>query len=375
MAISCYQCGSVLGSGRYCLRCGADVSVYRKIVRLSNRYYNIGLERARLRDLTGAVEALSRSLQIDKRNIQARNLLGLVLYEMGETVDALCEWVISTNYQTEDNPASGYVLELQNNRLELDTANQGIRKFNVALDHARHSNEDLAIIQLQWVLQQHPKMLKAHELMALLHIWAGDDAKAEKEAKYVLKIDRGSLFCQNILKELGNAPRSEAAKTISRMGDKARKALAAVQDENKRLSEATKGRPGFLLRFLLGLLILACAFFGIISPTVSRRKQTAVGDAVSLYAEKLEEARLEKADSEEKAAAYEVFLAMSRLDYVEDREKIEALFAELTPGGVDSQIYRELYDYWRDRLAPSETIAVSTEEGTEQETEAEPNND
>ena len=39
----CYQCGSTLGSGKYCLRCGADVSVYRRIVRRSNGFYNVGL--------------------------------------------------------------------------------------------------------------------------------------------------------------------------------------------------------------------------------------------------------------------------------------------------------------------------------------------
>ena len=71
----CYQCGSQLGSGHLCLRCGADVSIYRKIVRASNGLYNAGREKARLRDLTGAVEALSKSLQLNKRNTNARNLL------------------------------------------------------------------------------------------------------------------------------------------------------------------------------------------------------------------------------------------------------------------------------------------------------------
>ena len=102
----CYRCGNKLGSGRYCLHCGADVTQYRRIVRLSNRFYNHGLEKAQVRNLSGAVEDLSRALEIDKRNITARNLLGLVYYEMGETVQALCEWVVSTHYQPENNPAS-----------------------------------------------------------------------------------------------------------------------------------------------------------------------------------------------------------------------------------------------------------------------------
>ena len=70
----CYRCGNKLGSGRYCLHCGADVTQYRRIVRLSNRFYNHGLEKARVRNLSGAVEDLSRALEIDKRNTSARNL-------------------------------------------------------------------------------------------------------------------------------------------------------------------------------------------------------------------------------------------------------------------------------------------------------------
>ena len=149
MSMLCYQCGSTLGAGKFCLRCGADVQQYRKIARLANRYYNEGISRANVRDLSGAAEALQRCLGIDKRNIPARNLLGLVLYEMGETIDALAEWVVSTNYLPHDNPAESYVASLQKNRTELDTASAAIHKFNVALDHARAGNTDLAMIQLQ----------------------------------------------------------------------------------------------------------------------------------------------------------------------------------------------------------------------------------
>ena len=88
----CYRCGNGLGSGRYCLHCGADVTRYRQIVRMSNRYYNHGLEKARVRDLSGALEDLSRALEIDKRNIAARNLLGLVLYEMKPFVRSVNGW-------------------------------------------------------------------------------------------------------------------------------------------------------------------------------------------------------------------------------------------------------------------------------------------
>ena len=55
---------------------------------LSWLYYNQGLEQAAARDLSGATTKLRQSLQLNKRNIQARNLLGLIYYETGEVIAA-----------------------------------------------------------------------------------------------------------------------------------------------------------------------------------------------------------------------------------------------------------------------------------------------
>ena len=48
----CYKCNSVLTDNDYCLKCGADVSVYKIVVKSSNSYYNLGLAKAQVRDLT-----------------------------------------------------------------------------------------------------------------------------------------------------------------------------------------------------------------------------------------------------------------------------------------------------------------------------------
>ena len=82
---------------------------YRKIISTSNLLYNRGLEQAEVRDLSGAIATLKEALRYNKYNTRARNLLGLVYFEMGETVDALAEWVISKNLQPVDNLASEYL--------------------------------------------------------------------------------------------------------------------------------------------------------------------------------------------------------------------------------------------------------------------------
>ena len=49
----------------------------KKIVYHSNYWYNDGLRKAQMRDMSGAVASLRRSLQFNRENIAARNLLGL----------------------------------------------------------------------------------------------------------------------------------------------------------------------------------------------------------------------------------------------------------------------------------------------------------
>ena len=128
----CYRCNNEAGTQNRCPICGADLHVFQKVLRLSNMYYNDGLQKAEVRNLSGAIISLKKSLKFNKYNIDARNLLGLVYYEMGEVVDALSEWVISKSYQQDDNIAGRYLDELRQNRAQLDGINQTIKKYNQA---------------------------------------------------------------------------------------------------------------------------------------------------------------------------------------------------------------------------------------------------
>ena len=128
----CYKCGHEAGREEQCPSCGADISVFQRIVKISNEYYNDGLQKSKVRNLSGAIISLKQSLKFYKYNIDARNLLGLVYYEIGEVVQALSEWVISANYQPEDNIATKYLKDVHNNRNQLEAANQTIKKYNQA---------------------------------------------------------------------------------------------------------------------------------------------------------------------------------------------------------------------------------------------------
>ena len=62
--MECYNCGARLAENDFCTACGADVAKYKKIMYASNRCYNEGLERATVRDLSGAAESLKKCLKL-----------------------------------------------------------------------------------------------------------------------------------------------------------------------------------------------------------------------------------------------------------------------------------------------------------------------
>ena len=98
---------------------------YNKIIRLSNTFYNDGLKKAKIRDLSGAITSLKKSLQYNRANIAARNLLGLVYYGRGDVVEALVEWILSKNIQSHDNIANYYILKVRETPGELESDQPG----------------------------------------------------------------------------------------------------------------------------------------------------------------------------------------------------------------------------------------------------------
>ena len=63
--MNCYNCGCRLSEYDFCTGCGVDVTIYKKIMFMSNRFYNDGLEKASVRDLSGAII----SLQIGRAHV------------------------------------------------------------------------------------------------------------------------------------------------------------------------------------------------------------------------------------------------------------------------------------------------------------------
>ena len=201
----CYKCGCVLSANDTCAKCGTDVSIYKKTARVSDIYYNKGLEKARVRDLSGAIETLKVSLMINKYNINARNLLGLIYCEMGEVVEALSQWVMSKNLAPDDNVAESYIKKIQSNQNKFESVTNAIKKYNVSLQYAKDKNTDMAVIQLKKIVISNPHFIKAHLLLALIYIKDNEYQRARKLLNSVLKIDRNNTLASKYLEQINQS--------------------------------------------------------------------------------------------------------------------------------------------------------------------------
>ncbi|MBP3505900.1 MAG: tetratricopeptide repeat protein [Lachnospiraceae bacterium] len=205
--MNCLHCGAPVLINDVCSVCGLKQEYLIKAWNTSLYYYNQGLEHAKIRNLTGAEEALKTALRYNKANIDARNLLGLVYYETGQVVEALAEWVISSNYQPEENPALRYLKVVQGNQNKLSAFDQAAKKYNLTLHYVRQKDHDLALIQLKRVLNANPHFVKAYLILALIYMQDGNVDKAKKALQRVLKIDKFNPMAQHYLAELGKNER------------------------------------------------------------------------------------------------------------------------------------------------------------------------
>ena len=202
--VLCPHCGAQVRKNGYCSECYLPLSMLKKAQNTSNYYYNIGYDRASARDLSGAIESLLQALRYNKRNVPARNLLGLIYYEMGEAVQAMSEWVMSINYQQENNLATKYLKELKKDPARLESVDQLARKFNMAIQYAHSEDYDLSILLLKCALSDNPHFVKGYLLLALLYIGTDNYEKARVTLRRVLKIDKANSLAVHYLREMGD---------------------------------------------------------------------------------------------------------------------------------------------------------------------------
>ncbi len=386
--MKCYNCGCDLNQKDFCTGCGVDVSVYKKIMHIANRYYNDGLAKANVRDLSGAITSLRQCLKFNKNHIEARNLLGLVYFEMGEVVAALSEWVISKNLRPKKNLADDYIEAIQSNPSRLDTINQTVKKYNLALHYCYQDSKDLAIIQLKKVLSLNPRLVQGHQLLALLYMDSEEWDKARKELIKCSRIDANNTTTLSYLKYVnrmmgkGDDGSGAAVKTRNQKADDA----ITYQSGNETIiqplnMQETKGASS-VLNIFIGLVIGLAVCYFLILPARIQVARNGMQDELKTISENadaksariseleqtIEQMTQEKQDLENQVSEYTGangesqkadVLLQAATDYLNDPEGYSQLAnllynidMEYVNDGA-SEAYRQLYFKLMETLAPS----------------------
>lgn len=265
----------------------------KKLVYQSNYWYNDGLKRARIRDMSGAIGSLKKSLQYNSENIAARNLLGLVYYGRGEVGEALVEWILSKNFQSHENIANYYIKKLQENPTELEKVNQAIRKFNQSLDYCYQDGEDLAIIQLKKVVDAHPTFLKAYQLLSLLYIHTQQYGKAKHTLKAAHKLDTTNDITLRYMHEMNELRRKRAIKQAEKKEEKPQTVTYNIGNETiiQPASSGVKENAGLMtvINIIIGIVVGVAVMWFLIMPAVNRSTADRTNKQVREFSDQIAE--------------------------------------------------------------------------------------
>ena len=370
--MKCIKCGRNVGSDGFCTCCGFENKHIEKAYNTANYYYNQGLEKAQMRDLSGAVIHLKKALKYNKCHKDARNLLGLVYYEMGEGGKAYIEWRNSARLNTvEENLANLYIREMEEHPAIFEEINETAKKYNLALSYAKQGSDDLAMIQIKKVLSITPNFVMGHLLFAVLHMRAGDNQAAKNDLNNALAVDNYNTTARRFLMEMGEgagpAPDKIPAEALKPDNENLKnvRPVDHYEDPNK---ETWKQ----FVYMLIGLAIGVIAMFVLVIPSVKagvsvdynslkkEYKETVEAkdgeisqlqdDKESLEAQnkKLTKALKVYEGSDGEDSMYDSILlayqAYSKGDYVECAKQLSNVDEESLPSATSKTLYKTMKD-------------------------------
>lgn len=189
-----------------CVNCDADMYISLKTRNIAVKLYNRGLFLARERKLQEAASVINKSIYFDRFNIEARNVLGLVYFELGMIADALKQWAISASYYGEKNPATIYLSRIKDNVREMERMNDAVKMYNQGLVNLKNKNDDMAVIQLKKAIELNPKLIEAKNLLAVAYMSAGNNQAAIPLIDSVRSYDITNDKAISLKESLGPSP-------------------------------------------------------------------------------------------------------------------------------------------------------------------------
>ncbi len=272
----CPKCSSTI-FGTKCPSCGIDTLIYKKIINLSNTLYNKGLSQAKIKDLSGAIESLNKSVMFNKNNTDARNLLGLIFYETGKIGEALKQWVISASLDKKENLAQQYINEIQKDARMLEKLNDAVNMYNQAIVYVQQKNEDMAIIQLKKALDLNPKFIDAMNLLSLCFLLQETKTKAIAYVERVLSQDTKNPIALGYANELSFKAALQNPQSVPNKVSKTAPPKAPVNTVKEK-SFSNKFYLSEIISFIVGGLCAVLIIYALVIPDVTKKSELSISE-------------------------------------------------------------------------------------------------
>jgi len=287
--MTCPNCKKIIEDGSYCTNCKIDAILYTATERMSHVLYNKGLACTRVSDLSGAIEHLSKSVDINKKNVVARNLLGLVLFETGRVGEALGNWVISTNQQKENNDALRYMAIIEKNKRGLDKLNDVANYYNQAIIDIRENRSDIAVITLKKAIEGNPKFIEAMNLLSCCYLLQRERGKAMQLIERVLELDANNITALSYYYDLYPDKGRPMSAMLKNLKGGVTSTAPTVVTPFKKVSLNEPKQRSFhfaeIIAGVVGAVAMAGIMYVLIFPTMNQNHALQVGNMQSQLTE------------------------------------------------------------------------------------------
>jgi tetratricopeptide (TPR) repeat protein len=299
--MECPFCQSGTIINEICRSCGYNEDIALKTRAHAAVLYNKGLNSAKSGNMTASIEALRQCLEFDKTFIEARNLYGLALFNIGKSGDAFRQWRLSLGVDpSAENPANRYVASTRRSPRLHENMRDSIRIYNSALVSARKKSDDLAVIRLKKVLEFNPNFTDAMCLLALVYIDKNQLQRAVRLLRRAVEVDAGCEIALRYLKILNaGQPLQEKKAKSGPLSDGETPYAASETDKygSKNVDSFIRDLPvaPFTCLLIGAVITFLIVYFGWAKPALNRKDLafgelfSSVSDTENEYAAEIDE--------------------------------------------------------------------------------------
>ena len=273
-----------------------DMVLYNRSYALAARLYNQGLNSLKNANIHQGIAQLTKSLAINKNNPNARNLLGLALFNVGNIGDAIAHWAISASISPADNLATDYLARADKNQQLLEKYNDSITMYNSALGHLKQKSNDLAIIRLKKAVEINPRFIDALNLLTLCHILQNEKDRAAAMAERVLAIDIANPIALNYhafaapkraKQPRPKAPKAKATYEVPSPGPYKGMGMGDKKERSFHLAE--------IFAFIIGAVSAVAILYFLMFPAIQREHEAEIAriEGRETYVEEAHQAEID----------------------------------------------------------------------------------